>query len=97
MMQSLGFGPRLLQVLFLGETFTLTASGWLFGTLVAYALVYALVHSHAGGDFVVLLKIPITMLAVSLPVAAFVAVGSAVVPSYRASHNNIVQGLRHVG
>lgn len=97
MMRSLGFGPRLLQVLFLEETFTLTVCGWIFGTLVAYALVYALVHSRAGGPFAVLLKIPITTLAVSLPVAAFVAVASAVIPSYRASHIDIVHGLRHIG
>jgi putative ABC transport system permease protein len=97
MMRSLGFGQVLLQVLFIGETFTLTACGWLFGTLTAYCLIYALVHSHAGGPFAVLLKIPMTTLAVSLPIAALVAVVSAVIPSYRASHNNILEGLRHVG
>ena len=97
MMRSLGFAPRLLQMLFLGETATLTACSWLMGTLGAYGLVFALVHSHAGGPFAVLLKIPLTTLAVSLPVAGFVAVVSAAIPSYRASHLNIVQALRHIG
>ena len=97
MMRSLGFGPRLLQMLFLGETVALSACAWLFGTLGAYVLVYAMVHSRAGGPFAVLLKIPVTTLAVSLPVAGLVAVASAAIPSYRASRVNIVEGLRHIG
>lgn len=97
MMRSLGFPPRLLQMLFVGETMTLTVCGWLCGTGVAYGLVFALVHSSTGGPFAVLLKIPASTLAVSLPLALLVAVMSAAVPSYRASRINIVQGLRHVG
>jgi putative ABC transport system permease protein len=97
MMRSLGFAPRLIQTLFLGETVTLSVCGWMFGTLAAYGLVFAMVHSRAAGDFAVLLKIPVTTLAVSLPVAGFVAVASATLPSYRASHINLVRGLRHIG
>lgn len=97
MMRSLGFGPRLLQLLFFGETVSLAAGGWVLGTLAAYGLVFALVHSQTAGAFAVLLKIPATTLAVSLPVAALVGIVSAAAPSYRASRINIVQGLRHVG
>jgi putative ABC transport system permease protein len=96
-LRSLGFAPGVLQMLFFGETFMLTVCGWLFGTFAAYALVFALVHSRTAGDFAVLLKIPLTTLVISLPVAGFVAIASAVIPSYRASHIDIVQGLRHVG
>lgn len=97
MMRSLGFTPRLVRTLFFAEAATLTVSGWLFGTLAAYGLVFALAHARAAGPFAVLLKIPLTTLAVSLPVAGLVALVSAAVPSYRASRVNIVQGLRHVG
>jgi putative ABC transport system permease protein len=97
MMRSLGFAPRLLQILFIGETITLAAGGWLLGTVAAYGLVLALVHSRDAGAFAVLLKIPVTTLAVSLPLAALVGGISAAIPSYRASHINIVEGLRHVG
>ena len=72
-------------------------SGWLFGTLAAYGLVFALAHARAARPFAVLLKIPLTTLAVSLPIAGLVALVSAAVPSYRAARVNIVQGLRHVG
>ena len=97
MMRSLGFTPRLVRILFFAEAATLTVSGWLFGTLAAYGLVFALAHARAAGPFAVLLKIPLTTLVVSLPVAGLVALLSAAVPSYRASRVNIVQGLRHVG
>ncbi|MGB7601650.1 MAG: hypothetical protein WBM24_15165, partial [Candidatus Sulfotelmatobacter sp.] len=65
--------------------------------LLAYGLVFAMVHSRNAGPFAVLLKIPVTTLAVSLPVAVVVAIMSAAVPAYRASRLNIVQGLRHIG
>jgi len=45
----------------------------------------------------VLLKIPPSTLAVSLPVAGLVGLLSAAYPSYRISRINIVQGLRHIG
>jgi len=97
MMRSLGFAPHLLQMLFLGETFTLTVCGWMFGTFLSYGLVFAKVHSRNAGPFAVLLKIPLTTLVVSFPVATLVAVMSAAVPAYRSSRGNIVQGLRHIG
>lgn len=97
MMKSLGFAPHLLQMLFLGETLTLTVCGWIVGTVLAYGMVFAMVHSRNAGPFAVLLKIPVTTLAVSFPVAAFVAVMSAAVPGYRASRGDIVKGLRHIG
>jgi len=97
MMRSLGFAPRLLQILLVGENVTLALSAWFFGTLASYGLVFSLVHARAAGPFAVLLKIPVTTLAVSLPLATLVGVVSAVIPSYRASRTNIVEGLRHVG
>jgi putative ABC transport system permease protein len=97
MMRSLGFAPRLLQILFLGETTAITVCGWTFGTLLAYGLVFVMVHSRNAGPFAVLLKIPVSTLAVSLAVAVLVAVISSAVPAYRASRVNIVQGLRHIG
>ena len=97
MMRSLGFAPRELQALFVEETATLVFCAWALGTLLAYGLVFAIVHSPVAGPFAVLLKIPVTTLAVSLLVAGFVAVTSAMVPSYRASRISIVQGLRYLG
>jgi len=97
MMRSLGFAPRILQLLFLGETVTLSVCGWLFGTFAAYGLVFALVRSRTAGNFAVLLKIPLTTLALSLSVAGLVAVMSTAVPAYCGARINIVQGLRHIG
>jgi putative ABC transport system permease protein len=96
-MRSLGFAPRVLRLLFLGEAMTLSVCAWLFGTFAAYGLVFALVHSRTGGPFAVLLKIPLSTLAVSLPIAALVALMSTAVSAHRASRINIVEGLRYVG
>src|SRR5579864_217035 len=46
MMRSLGFTPRMLQVLLVAETMTIAVCSWAFGTLAAYGLVFALVHSR---------------------------------------------------
>jgi putative ABC transport system permease protein len=97
MMRSLGFEPGLIRMLFVAETVTLTVCGWLFGTLTAYGMIYAMVHSRSAGNFAVLLKIPPSTLAVSLPVASLVGLLSAAFPSFRVSRINIVQGLRHIG
>ena len=97
LMRSLGFTPSLVRRLFIGETATLIVCGWLFGTLGSYGLVSAIAHAPAAGPFAVLLKIPLTTLAVSLPIAALVAIASAAIPAYRASNLKIVEGLRHVG
>lgn len=97
LLRSLGFAPRLLGTLFVGENVALALGGWFFGTLGSYGLVFALVHLRAAGAFAVLLKIPVTTLAVSLPLAVLVGVVSAAIVSHRASRINIVEGLRHVG
>lgn len=67
MLRSLGFTSMVVQGLFIGEVATVTLFAWLFGTLGAYGLVFAIVHTRAAGPFAVLLKIPLTTLAVSLP------------------------------
>ena len=81
MMRSLGFAPRELQALFVEETATLVFCAWALGTFIAYGLVFAIVHSTVAGPFAVLLKIPVTTLAVSLLVAGFVGATSAILPS----------------
>ena len=52
---------------------------------------------HLAAPLAIFLKLkPITLTA-SLMLAITVGVLSAIIPSYRASHVNIVQGLRHIG
>jgi putative ABC transport system permease protein len=94
-LRTLGFMPRAILVLFVGEAVLLCVAGWLLASLAAYGLVHGATHS--GGPLAVFLKINVLTLAVSLPVAAVVGFLSAVFPAYSVSHMNIVQGLRHIG
>ncbi len=72
MMRSLGFAPRLLRALFLAETVTLAVCAWFFGTLAAYGLHISLSFMRALLDLLqCCMKIPLTTLVVSLPIAGF--------------------------
>ncbi len=96
-LKSLGFTPRFILILFVGEALTLCLAGWFTASLGAYGLLYAIVHSGAGGAFAVLLKMRLTTGAVTLLVATLVGFLSAAIPAHRLSMTNIVQGLRHIG
>jgi len=94
-LRSLGFMPRTILALFVAESVLLCVAGWLLASLAAYGLMYSATHS--GGPLAALLKIKVLTLAVSLPVAVVVGLLSALLPAFRMSHMNIVQGLRHIG
>jgi putative ABC transport system permease protein len=94
-LRTVGFVPKTIVALFVGEAVTLCLAGWLLAGVAAYGLVHMIVHSAA--PLAIFLKIkPITLTA-SLALAVTVGVLSAIIPSYRASRMNIVQGLRHIG
>jgi putative ABC transport system permease protein len=94
-LRTAGFVPKTIAALFVGEAVTLCLAGWLLAGVAAYGLVHVIVHFAA--PLAIFLKIkPITM-AASLALAVTVGVLSAIIPSYRASRMNIVQGLRHIG
>jgi len=81
--------------LFIGEAVTLCLVGWLLAGIAAYGLVHMIVHSAA--PLAIFLKIKPITLAASLVLAVAVGVVSAIIPSYRASRMNVVEGLRHIG
>jgi putative ABC transport system permease protein len=95
LLRTLGFTRGRILRLLLGESIAVAllggAVGVIFGTLLIREL------SKPGiGIPVSMHMTPSTGLVVML-VAAFVGLISAVVPSYRASHLGIVDGLRHIG
>jgi len=96
-LRALGFTPRVILGLFVGESVALCVAGWLLASLAAGALVYALVHSSGGGPFAVFLRLRAQTLVWSLLLAGLVGVLSAAFPAYRVSRLNIVEGLRQIG
>ena len=94
-LRTMGFLPQTITILFVAEAVALCFTGWLLAGMCAYGLVRILIPSS--GPMAVFIQIKVLTLLASLPLATAVGVMSAVLPSYRISRMNIVQGLRHIG
>jgi putative ABC transport system permease protein len=95
-LRTLGFTRQRILALYLGESVTLAVLGGLFGVALAFGLMHLVGRSPAVGvPAAMKVTFPIALLA--LMVAAWVGLISALIPSYNASHTNIVEGLRHIG
>ncbi|MGA7686937.1 MAG: FtsX-like permease family protein [Terriglobales bacterium] len=94
-LRTLGFTRGRILRLLLGESIAVALIGGVIGVLISTVVIVFMarpgiglpvsMHMTASTGFVVML------------VAAFVGLVSALVPSYRASHVGIVDGLRHIG
>ena len=96
-LKTLGFTSKTVLSLFVGEAVVLSLAGGIIGVLGAAALLFVLSHAPQGGQFMNGMKVGVGTMAVSLTVAALVGFISASVPSWNASRQNIVEGLRHIG
>lgn len=96
-MRSLGFEPWHVLSLFTGEAVALCLAAWTVAVVAAYGMVYAVAHASSAGPFAVLLKLRPATIGLSLAASALAGLLSALLPSYRVSRTNIVQGLRHLG
>ena len=94
-MRTLGFTKRRIFSLLLGESVTLSLLGGVCGVLAASLLLRVLIRPGVGLPGNMHITWP-TMLVVLL-VAALLGVASALLPSYRTSQMNIVDGLRYIG
>jgi putative ABC transport system permease protein len=94
-LRTLGFTRKSILSLLLGESVTIALLSGLLGLLFAALILKLLVRPGIALPTQLVLK-PLTMLAVML-VAALVGIVSGLIPSYRASHVGIVDGLRHIG
>lgn len=96
-LRSLGFAPRTLLSLLVGESVGLCIAGWLLGSICAFGIVYAVVHTAGGEGFQVLLKLKWPTVLFCFLVAVMIGCFSAAFPAHRVSHTPIVEGLRHIG
>jgi putative ABC transport system permease protein len=94
-LRTLGFTRRRILKLLLGESIAVALIGGVIGVLVSIVVIAYMARPGIG------LPVSMHMTAytglVVMLVAAFVGLVSALVPSYRASHVGIVDGLRHIG
>jgi putative ABC transport system permease protein len=96
-LKTLGFTRPTLLGLFIGEAVTLSIMGGILGSIVAYVLLAWFAHWPQLTQFLTLIPSSPSIIFVVLAVAGVVGFLSAVVPSYRASKMDIVDGLRHIG
>jgi putative ABC transport system permease protein len=95
-LRTLGFTRQRILSLYLAESVTLALCGGVGGIAMAAGLMFFVGKSPLPG-LPAAMKVtgPIALLA--LLVAAIVGLLSAALPAYKASHIDIVEGLRHIG
>jgi putative ABC transport system permease protein len=96
-LKTLGFTRPTLLGLFVGEAVTLSLMGGLVGSLGAYALLALFAKNPQLTQFLTLAPATPGPILIAIAVAGMVGLLSALIPSYRASSKDIVEGLRYTG
>ena len=96
-LKTLGFTKPTLLGLFVGEAVTLSLAGGLLGSLGAYGLLALFAKNPQLTQFLILAPATPGPILISVAVAGIVGLLSAIIPSYRASSKDIVEGLRYIG
>lgn len=76
---------------------SLALAGGFLGVLTAAGLLHLIGKSSLGLGIPGATKVKFATMVAAMAVAALVGLASALIPSYRASERNIVEGLRHIG
>jgi len=96
-LKTLGYTPRAILLMILGEAGVISLIGGVLGLLIATQLVSMV--SKAGGmlSFLTTLSITPDVAAVCLGIALFIGVASSAVPAWNASRTSILDALRNSG
>jgi putative ABC transport system permease protein len=95
-LRTLGFTRERILSLYLAESVTLALAGGVAGVIIAMLAMYLVGKSPLPG-LPASMKVTPPIGVLALVVAALVGLLSTIVPAYRASRTNIVEGLRHIG
>jgi len=96
-LKTLGFTRRRLLSLLVSEAVGLSVAGGALGIVVAIPVIQGLTRRFVALGVPLDMKITLPTVVLSLLVAATVGFVSGYLPAYKASHMNIVEGLRHIG
>jgi putative ABC transport system permease protein len=94
-LKALGFSSSRVLSFFVSEALALSVSGGFIGACLAGLLVFGFGHMPQLTFFP--LRMTLGIWALALLASVILGLLSAVLPSYRASHVKIVDGLRHIG
>jgi putative ABC transport system permease protein len=95
MLKTMGYRPRHLASLILGESLLLAAMGGLMGLAMTFPMVYF--FKTRLGKYFRVFPLTNTTLALGLIIALAVGVLAAILPAWRASRVGVAQALRRVG
>jgi putative ABC transport system permease protein len=95
MLKTMGYKPRHLAELILGESLLLAAMGGLMGVALAFPMVYF--FKTRLGKYFRVFPLTNTTLALGLIIALAVGILAAVLPAWRASRVGVAEALRRVG
>jgi putative ABC transport system permease protein len=96
-LKTLGFTRLRVLSIFVSESVALAIAGGALGVLVAIPLIALLTHSFIGIGIPLNMRVSAPTAALALFVSVALGVVSGYLPARRASHMNIVEGLRHIG
>jgi putative ABC transport system permease protein len=96
-LKTLGFTRQRVLSIFVSESVALALAGGILGVGVAIPVITALTHQFIGLGIPLNMSVNTKTAALSLLVALILGVVSGYLPAYKASHLNIVDGLRHIG
>jgi len=94
-LKALGFTSSRVLSLFVSEAVGLSVAGGMIGACLGELLVYGFGHVAQLTFFP--LRVTLGIWALALLASAILGLLSAALPSYHASHVDIVDGLRHIG
>jgi putative ABC transport system permease protein len=95
MLKTMGYKPRHLAELILGESLLLAAMGGLLGVALTFPMVYF--FKTRLGKYFRVFPLTNTTLALGLIIALAVGILAAILPAWRASRVGVAQALRRVG
>ena len=96
-LKALGFTSRRVLSIFISEAVALSVAGGALGILAAVPVIAAMTHRFLGLGIPLDMKVTAPTAVISLVVAVTLGVVSGYLPAHKASHMNIVEGLRHIG
>lgn len=94
-LKTMGFGGWHILILILGESLVITLAGGILGIILTYPA--AALFSHKLGNFFPIFNVEIKTVYFAFTAALLVGVIAAVIPTRRAIHIRIADGLRRIG
>jgi putative ABC transport system permease protein len=96
-LKTLGFTRQRVLSIFVSESVALALAGGMLGVLVAIPVIAGLTHRFIGLGIPLNMKVNGITAGLSLLIALILGLVSGYLPAYKASHMDIVDGLRHIG